>query len=225
MKIKICGMRNSENIQEVIKLSPDYLGFIFYDKSKRHVIDFPELKIPKSIKKVGVVVNESIETILKYIQNYELDAIQLHGNETPEFCEKLKEIVTSSAVEKSHQDKILRQAQYDKKLEIIKAFSVDEHFDFEKAKAYEPFCELFIFDTKGKGYGGTGLKYDWNLLKKYKRETPFLLSGGIGPNDGTSIKEFNHRLCIGVDLNSGFEDAPGLKNKEKLQSFLNELKN
>ncbi|OIQ36252.1 MAG: hypothetical protein BM563_11220 [Bacteroidetes bacterium MedPE-SWsnd-G1] len=207
MKIKVCGMRNSENIQEVIKLSPDYLGFIFYNKSKRHITGFPEIIIPNSIKKVGVVVNESIETIRRYIKNYDLDAIQLHGNESVAFCEKLQ------------------RNQGENTFEIFKAFSIDEHFDFEKTKDYEPFCELFIFDTKGKGYGGTGLKYDWNLLKKYKGETPFLLSGGIGPNDAASIKKFNNRQCIGVDLNSGFEDAPGLKNKEKLQSFLNELKN
>lgn len=209
MNIKVCGMRDSENIQEIVKLSPDYLGFIFYEKSKRYVSQFPQVEIPKTIKKVGVFVNEPIKNILDFIVEYDLDAVQLHGDETVEYCKSLfRNTIDSSP----------------NFIQIIKAFSVDETFDFEKTKAYSKCCELFIFDTKGKGYGGTGLKYDWNLLKKYNGKTPFLLSGGIGPNDVDSVLEFKHNKCIGVDLNSGFEDAPGLKNKEKLKRFLNKIK-
>lgn len=206
MKVKVCGMREAQNIQDVMSLSPDYLGFIFYEKSKRYVSQFPQVEIPKNIKKVGVFVNESVQTILNLVEENNLIAVQLHGDESVSFCEELirhSELVSGL-----------------NNVEVIKAFSVDETFDFEKTKAYSKCCQLFIFDTKGKGYGGTGLKYDWDLLKKYKGETPFLLSGGIGPNDVDSVLEFQHDKCIGVDLNSGFEDAPAVKNKEKLQSFV-----
>ena len=209
MKVKVCGMCDSENIQELVKLSPDYIGFIFYEKSKRFVTDFPKVEIPSTIKKVGVFVNESIKTIAKIVVENNLDAVQLHGGESVIFCNELK--CHSELVEESH------------RFEIIKAFSIDKHFDFNKTNPYKSICDLFIFDTKGAGYGGTGKKYDWNLLKKYEGDTSYLLSGGIGPDDVEMVLSFiknqKESKCIGVDLNSGFEDASGLKNIEKLKEF------
>ncbi len=206
-------MRDRDNIQELVKLSPEYIGFIFYNKSKRFVDDFPEVAIPSSIKKVGVFVNESIEKIVELVGEYQLDAVQLHGDESVEFCKKLK--CHSELVEESHQ------------IRIIKAFSIDKDFDFNRTKEYEPYCGLFIFDTKGEGYGGTGLKYDWSLLENYKGGIPFLLSGGITDTDTLKVMSFLRRqeskLCIGVDLNSGFEDEPGLKNIEKLKRFISNV--
>jgi len=206
-------MRDSENIQELVKLSPDYIGFIFYEMSKRFVTDFPKVEIPVAIKKVGVFVNESVEKIIDIVVKNKLDAVQLHGDESAVLCEELK--CHSELVEESHD------------IQIIKAFSVDSEFNFAETKAYESICDLFIFDTKGKGYGGTGKKYDWSLLNKYKGNTPYLLSGGIGVDDVDLVLSFlsgqESQKCIGVDLNSGFEDAPALKNIEKLRVFINEL--
>ena len=202
-------MRQCENIQELVKLSPDYIGFIFYKKSKRFVADFPKTDIPETIKKVGVFVDESIVKIVELVLKHQLDAVQLHGDESVDFCKILSR--HPELVSGSHQT------------EIFKAFSVEEHFDFLTTKGYAQYCDLFIFDTKGKGYGGTGLKYDWKLLEKYKGETPFLLSGGIRENDDRAIANFQHPKCVGVDLNSGFENSPGIKNIKKLQAFKQQL--
>lgn len=209
MKIKVCGMREAQNVERLINLKPDYIGFIFYGKSKRYVSQFPQVEIPNSIKKVGVFVNESVGEVVRIIKECDLQVVQLHGNETVEYCSNLLRAITDTSPNF---------------VEIIKAFSVDEHFDFEKTKAYDPFCNLFIFDTKGVGYGGTGLKYDWNLLEKYNGNTSFLLSGGIGVNDVNTVLDFQHVKMVGVDLNSGFEDAPGVKNIEKLHSFIKSVK-
>ena len=202
MKIKVCGMRQAQNIKELINLTPDYIGFIFYDKSKRFVSDFPQVEIPNSIKKVGVFVNESIEEVVLKVLKYKLDAVQLHGDETESYCNELKSKLS---------------------VDVIKAFAVDENFDFTQIQEYENHCDLFLFDTKGKEYGGNGVKYDWSILKNYKGKTPFLLSGGINENDAEEILSFLRRQeskqCIGVDLNSGFEDVPSQKNIEKLKKF------
>lgn len=202
-------MREAQNVERLINLKPDYIGFIFYGKSKRYVSQFPQVEIPNSIKKVGVFVNESVGEVVRIIKECDLQVVQLHGNETVEYCSNLLRAITDTSPNF---------------VEIIKAFSVDEDFDFEKTKAYDPFCNLFIFDTKGVGYGGTGLKYDWNLLEKYNGNTSFLLSGGIGVNDVNTVLDFQHVKMVGVDLNSGFEDAPGVKNIEKLHSFIKSVK-
>ena len=215
MKVKVCGMRDSENINELINLTPDYIGFIFYDKSKRFVADFPQIEIPLSIKKVGVFVNESIEEITSKVSKYQLDAVQLHGDESAEYCEELE-----GHLERSRGVLGLNCARPDNPIEIIKAFAVDKNFYFVKTQEYEKHCDLFLFDTKGKEYGGNGIKYDWSILKKYEGEIPFLLSGGINENDVESIKEFKHLKCAGLDLNSGFENAPSEKNIEKLKEFI-----
>ena len=198
MRIKVCGMRDSENITELVGLTPDYIGFIFYDKSKRFVADFPQVEIPSSIKKTGVFVNETIDEVVRKVSKHTLNAIQLHGNESADYCKDLRSRTDA---------------------EIIKAFAVDENFDFKQVVGYESHCDLFLFDTKGKEYGGNGLKYDWSVLKKYKGQTPFLLSGGINENDVKVIKEFKHNKFVGIDLNSGFENAPSEKNIKKLKEF------
>ncbi|MDC9722475.1 MAG: phosphoribosylanthranilate isomerase [Urechidicola sp.] len=232
MKIKVCGMRDCDNIEELVKLAPDYIGFIFYDKSKRFVTDFPNVEIPSTIKKVGVFVNESVEVILDLVNKNKLDVIQLHGDESFEYCMKLnREIASSFFLAKTKRNVITKEETSKvislKEVEIIKAFSLDKYFDFSITKEYESSCDLFIFDSKGEGYGGTGLKYNWTILNNYKGETPFLLSGGIGENDAELILSFLRKQesnqCVGVDLNSGFEDTPGVKNIKKLSVFKDRL--
>ncbi len=191
-------MKYPDNILEVSELLPDYLGFIFYKKSARY-FDGVIPKIPKSIKKVGVFVNSSLEEIFSKIKEYDLNAIQLHGDETPDFCKNLKQ----------------------KEIEIIKVFSVSDDFDFETLKPFEAYCDYFLFDTKGKLPGGNGVTFNWEILKKYNSRKPFFLSGGIGIEEIKKIKQLDLPIYA-IDVNSKFETEPGLKNvslsKEALQS-------
>ena len=201
MKLKICGMKYPENILEVGALLPDYLGFIFWEKSARYFNgEIPELI--GTIKKTGVFVNQSTEEILEKVQKYKLQAVQLHGNESAEFCSELK-------------------TKFDKEIEIIKAFSTDNDFDFEVLKPYEAVCNYFLFDTKGKLPGGNGTTFDWTILKKYTSEKPFFLSGGIGIEELKAIEEISktNLPIYAVDINSKFEIEPGLKNKNLLSNF------
>ncbi len=201
MKIKVCGMKIPQNIDRLTKLDIDFIGFIFYEKSARYVDEVP-CEIPKNIKKTGVFVNENIQKVIGISRENNLDYVQLHGNENIEYCKKLKE----------------------KNINIIKAFSTDENFDFRTTCRYQAFCDYFIFDTKGKNYGGNGLKFNWKLLENYKGETPFLLSGGILPEDAQAIKSFKHKMFVGIDINSGFEVKPAVKNISKIERFINEIK-
>ena len=205
-------MRDAENISELVKLQPDYMGFIFYGKSKRFVTSFPKVEIPSSIKKVGVFVNESIDAIIEIVEKNKLDAVQLHGNETPEYCNQLRH---SELVSESHP------------MEIFKAFSVDDNFDFSKTDAYQKVCDYLLFDTKGKDYGGNGVKFNWQVLDNYKGELPYMLSGGITKDDSQAIVSFLRRQesnkCIGVDINSGFEIEPALKNIANIKEFKQNL--
>ena len=195
-KIKICGMKYSENILEVSQLLPDYLGFIFYEKSSRFFDgEIPE--ISKSIKKVGVFVNATLEEIKSKIKKYDLDLIQLHGNETPEFCSNLKQ----------------------ESIEVIKVFSVDDDFDFQILEAYENVCDYFLFDTKGKLHGGNGFTFNWQILEKYKSKKPLFLSGGIGIEEIEKIKTLNLPI-FAIDVNSKFETEPGLKNVQLCKDAL-----
>lgn len=195
-------MRDPENLQELLKLPIDYVGLIFYKNSKR----FVEKVLPKfdfqGKDKVGVFVNESIEYILEKSQQYNFITIQLHGFETPEFCRKLKE----------------------KNFKIIKAFSVDDKFDFSKTKEYEPFCDYFLFDTKGKLPGGNGYTFNWKILESYKGETPFFLSGGINDTHKNILKGLKIKQLHAIDLNSGFEIEPALKDISLLKKFIEDVR-
>lgn len=193
-------MKYPENIAEVIKLQPDFLGFIFWKKSPRF-FDVEMPKLPDSIQKVGVFVDASLEEIRSKMKQYNLDIIQLHGNETVDFCSNLK------------QDDI----------PIIKVFSIDDIFDFTALEPFEGVCDYFLFDTKGKMPGGNSTTFNWELLKKYNSKKPLFLSGGIGIEEIIKIK--HSRLPVyAIDLNSKFEIEPGLKNIEQLQEILH-LKN
>jgi len=226
MKIKVCGMRDKENIESLIALKPDFVGFIFYDKSKRFVTDFPQIQFPSETKKVGVFVNESIEEVIGIVEKYQLDFVQLHGNETSEYCENLIRMVTERSRSENITGSVI-STPLNHQVQIIKAFSVDENFDFSNTKPFENYCDYFLFDTKGKDYGGNGIKFNWELLKNYKGETPYFLSGGIGLEDKDGLLSFLSReeskYCYAVDVNSGFEIKPGLKNIEKLKEFKNNL--
>jgi len=206
MRIKVCGMTNPENIREVAALKPNYLGFIFYPKSPRCVIGklTPESMndIPSNIWRTGVFVNETEEKILEISEQYGLKAIQLHGDESPELCTALCFAGKS----------------------IIKAFCVDKDFDFAPLEAYLDVVDFFLFDTKTEAYGGSGKKFDWSVLERYPFKKPFFLSGGIGPDDAEEILAFQHPKCYGIDLNSKFETAPGMKDAQALKRFLGKLK-
>ena len=195
MKIKVCGMKYADNIREVAKLSPDFMGFIFYSKSKRYVgEDFIIPEIHSSVKKVGVFVNDSIENIVKKVRTYKLDYVQLHGNESPEFCKSVRHTT-----------------------EIVKAFGIDEQFDFSLLNQYENTCEYFLFDTRTNEYGGSGKKFDWKILERYNGKTPYFLSGGIDSAETGNTKPF------AIDVNSKFETEPGVKDIAKLKKLKNEL--
>ncbi len=207
MKLKVCGMKYVENIKQVAELKPDYLGFIFYEKSKRNFEGIiPE--IPKSIKKVGVFVNEYLEIVVSLAQEYQLSVLQLHGDESPEYIEKLKEHLP--------------------KVEMMKVFGVKDTFDFDRLRPYEGKVDYFLFDTKGKERGGNGVTFDWKLLEKYNSDTPYFLSGGIGLQEVDSVKEFmktsHAKKCIALDVNSRFETEPGNKSIKQLKKFITILK-
>jgi len=201
MKLKICGMKYPENILEVGALLPDYMGFIFWEKSARYFNgEIPELIA--TVKKVGVFVNQSQEEILAKVSKYNLQAVQLHGNESVEFLSELKK-------------------ELPKKVQIIKAFSADNDFDFETIKPFEAVSDFFLFDTKGKLPGGNGTTFDWTILKKYNSKKPFFLSGGIGINELKAIEEISktNLPIYAVDINSKFEIEPGLKNRNLFSNF------
>ena len=212
LKLKICGMKHPGNISEVAKLQPDYMGFIFYEKTPRYFeTKMPE--IPSAIKKTGVFVDEEINIILERIKEHDLNAIQLHGEESAAFCYELKTLLMETQVE------------------IIKVFSVKDDFDFSLLEAYEPVVDYFLFDTKGKNKGGNGITFNWKVLKNYPSEKPFFLSGGIGPEEVEAIQELKtyfekngqKDLLYAIDVNSKFEEEAGLKNIEKLKEFRKRL--
>lgn len=207
-------MRDAENISELIKLKPDYMGFIFYGKSKRFVANFPEVEIPSEIKKVGVFVNESIDEVIEIVEENKLDAVQLHGNESPAYIEELRNC---------HFERSRKISSESHPLEVFKAFSVDDDFDFSKTEAYQKVCDYFLFDTKGKEYGGNGVKFNWQVLNNYKGEIPFLLSGGISKVDASKIQKISHKSFVGIDINSGFEIEPALKNIVNIKEFKQNL--
>lgn len=205
IQIKICGMKFPENISDIALLQPDYMGFIFYEKSPRNFENtIPNL--PKSIKKVGVFVNASLEEIEEKVLRYELDFVQLHGDESPEFCALIE----------------------NKLAKVIKAFSIDKDFNFNQLHYYINKCTYFLFDTKGTNYGGNGITFNWSVLEDYHLDKPYFLSGGIGTENIKPVKSFlakeYSKNCIAIDCNSKLEIASGLKSTKKTKQLINAFK-
>ena len=198
-------MREPKNIEQVAQLGVDMIGFIFYPKSPRYVsYVLARSDADRKVCRVGVFVNDSIPEILDKIHSFSLNAVQMHGNESRELCEQLREA--------------------NRDIKIIKAISVSNAGDIQKYKEYVGAVDYFLFDTKCKTVGGSGQQFDWQVLDEYDGDVPFLLSGGIGPEDAFRIRTFHHSQCVGIDLNSRFEIEPGVKDVEKLNKFLNEIK-
>ena len=197
MKLKVCGMQETENIAALASLQPDYMGFIFWEPSKRYCTTVPT-DIPKHIKKVGVFVDETTKQIKEKIKLFGLDAVQLHGDESPRQCAALLNLC-----------------------EVIKAFRIGPDFDFKTLTPYQDHCTYFLFDTQGPLPGGNGTAFDWKLLAGYTLDTPFFLSGGIGLGHVEAIAEIRKRnLPIhALDINSQFESKPGVKKIEKIEKF------
>tara|TARA_R110000787_G_scaffold113832_4_gene223181 strand:- start:3627 stop:4289 length:663 start_codon:yes stop_codon:yes gene_type:complete len=220
MKLKVCGMKSVENIKSIADLNPDYMGFIFYDESKRNFEGIiPEL--PRSIKKTGVFVNEYVEIVVSLIEEYKLEAVQLHGDESVAYIQQLKEGIRQAQLDSVSHKRNKKQAQ----IEIIKVFAIKDNFDFEILKPYENEVDYFLFDTKGEERGGNGVKFDWSVLKEYPYSKPFFLSGGIGPNDAEQVKEIKvaGMPIYAVDVNSKFESKPGVKNSNEVKNFKKQL--
>ncbi|MDD6495728.1 MAG: phosphoribosylanthranilate isomerase [Prevotella stercorea] len=218
MIIKVCGMRDADNIRDISALGVDMIGLIFYPPSPRYVQQFssgagiiPDYApdMGKTPLRVGVFVDDMPQNIVTRVYNYKLDYIQLHGNEPRETLENLRATI---------------DPDIKPKIKIIKAISVSSAEDIKKYKEYVGAADLFLFDTKCKTVGGSGELFDWQVLQAYDGDVPFLLSGGIGPEDAERIQNFHHPKCIGIDLNSKFEIEPALKDVEKLKQFLVKVK-
>jgi phosphoribosylanthranilate isomerase len=227
MKIKVCGMRDANNIRELIELPIDYIGFIFYEKSARYVSLMPEIinsELFNKIKKVGVFVNADIDFILKKIKEFGLNVVQLHGKETPQYIEelKIKNLKLKGINASKDSSFIIHHSSL--KLEIWKVFSVDETFDFNETKQYNALADTFLFDTKTPLHGGSGQKFDWEILNQYEGDTPFFLSGGISAADTEGVKNIRHPQFWGLDLNSKFEISPALKDVPMLEEFIKDLR-
>ena len=233
MKVKVCGMRNGENIRQVAALGVDYIGMVFWNKSPRHVTMIPTHAgiIPDRValhhssselqpagsgtasrhpQRVGVFVDEMPQSIITRVVSYKLDVVQLHGQESPTLIRNLRATL----------DPDLRPS-----IQIWKAISISSADDIARYKDYEDCVDAFVFDTKSASVGGSGQQFDWSVLSAYDGNTPFLLSGGIGPDDAERVKASHYSKCAGIDLNSRFEQAPGLKDINKLKDFLNALNN
>ena len=200
MKLKVCGMKHPANTYDLVKLNPDFIGFIFYNKSKRFVgEDFEMPEVPPAIKKVGVFVNEDVEKIIALTKKHALDYVQLHGEESIVYCNTLLQAG----------------------VKIIKAFAIDKFFDFSILHGYQNYCEYFLFDTRTPLFGGSGKKFDWAILDDYKLNKPFILSGGIDVKDAGELKRLSgiYKNMFAVDLNSRFETEPGVKSISKIKNF------
>ena len=226
MIIKVCGMRDADNIRAVEQLDIDWMGFIFWRDSPRYVAqinsragiipDYAQQSLystastaAKAVKRVGVFVDDMPQNIVTRVYNYDLDIVQLHGSESAVMIENLRCTL--------HPD--IKPG-----IQIMKALSISSVADVEKTKEYLGYVDYFLFDTKTPLMGGSGTQFDWSVLRAYDGEVPFLLSGGIGPDDVERIKSFQHPRCAGIDLNSRFETAPAVKDVERLRRFLCELR-
>lgn len=206
MLIKVCGMRWAGNIEALSKLNPDYMGFIFYAPSPRYageiLTEAVTEAIPPEIKKTGVFVNGHEEIILKTAQRFHLNAVQLHGNETPDLCRRLQL----------------------EGLEVLKALHPEKLKNQALMTEYASVCNFFLFDTPTAQHGGSGIKFNWSVLKEYHDNVPYFLSGGIGPDDLESIESMADIKPIGLDINSRFEVEPGLKNIPLIEAFIRKLR-
>ena len=196
-------MREAENIREVEALGIDMMGFIFWPKSSRYVSQRPDY-LPTKCKRVGVFVDEAPEQVKRLAIDYGLDYIQLHGHETPEVISYLRTPALPHP-------------------RILQAFNISTAEDLLQTQPYEGLVDYFLFDAKGKSVGGNGEKFNWDVLDAYQGNTSFLLSGGIGPDDAERVNALYHPKCIGIDLNSRFELAPGLKDIDALRRFVNDI--
>lgn len=203
--IKVCGMKDADNIRKVSRLMPMLMGFIFYRKSPRYAGDLdPEVvrSLPEPISPVGVFVDASIEEIRAICQKYDIKIVQLHGSESPQTCADLKSLGFT----------------------VLKAFGLHSGFDWGKVAAYEEVADMFLFDTSCESKGGSGKKFDWHILDNYPFSTPYLLSGGIGPDDSENVISALNPKMAGVDINSRFESEPGVKDTDKLIHFIFSLR-
>jgi phosphoribosylanthranilate isomerase len=208
VKLKVCGMKVPENIQSVVALRPDYLGFIFFRDSKRFIDGLTPSFIkdlPAGIKRVGVFVDEELNKVAQLAVLYGLNAVQLHGSESVKYCIALRGLLDNAGIE------------------LIKAFGVDEAFDFGKLNPYSSIVDYFLFDTQTPGHGGSGKTFNWALLEKYTLDKPYFLSGGIGLEHAEQLKQLKDSRLYAIDINSKFETAPGLKDLDKLKEFKNKI--
>jgi phosphoribosylanthranilate isomerase len=206
MKVKVCGLTIMEQMQAMQELGVDYAGMIFYEKSKRFVgTKFTNQKSAVNsliISRVGVFVNAEMEVVEQAITDYQLTSIQLHGDETDEYCLELMD-----------------------KVDVVKVFRIADQKDIDTlVDPYQEVCHYYLFDTDTSAYGGSGQQFDWSILEKAAINKPFFLSGGIGPEDVNKIKAFKHPYFYAIDVNSRFEIEPGIKDIDKLKHFINELK-
>lgn len=204
--IKVCGMREADNIRQVEALGIDWLGFIFWPKSCRFVHERPAY-LPANAKRVGVFVDADIEVVRETAAAYCLDIIQLHGKESPSYIKQLRSLCSDHVAV------------------IIKAFNIATPEDLKQTEPYEGATDYFLFDTKAKMVGGNGTQFDWTVLNDYQGNTPFILSGGIGPDDAEKVKAFHHPMLAGIDLNSRFETVPAHKDVNLLRTFIETIKN
>jgi phosphoribosylanthranilate isomerase len=209
MRIKVCGMTQPEQVEQLSDLGVTFAGFIFYPKSPRYVfrnMTTNQVKKLNNINKVGVFVNASIEEVLHLVDECRLQMVQLHGDESPRYCEKIADYVS-----------------------VVKAFRLSDHDSVQwMVRPYNDVCDMYMFDTMGAGYGGTGKKFDWSVLRGSEIGKPFFLSGGIEPGDEAKLKEFTQepvaRALFAVDINSKFETSPGVKDMEKVKTFCEEIR-
>jgi phosphoribosylanthranilate isomerase len=208
IKLKVCGMRDPQNIYDVAALNPDYMGFIFYERSKRFIrtINPSELsQLPENIAKVGVFVNHDLIDVVQKAKMYDLNFIQLHGQESADYVAALKQQFLGTNIQ------------------LMKAFGIDDQFDFRDLEPYKDVVDYFLFDTQTPDHGGSGKIFDWKLLQNYTLDKPYFLSGGIGLESLEAIKSLTDKRLHAVDVNSRFETAPGNKDVNKLKDFKRSL--
>ena len=208
MYIKVCGMRDAQNIRDVEALGVDLMGFIFYDKSPRNVETKPDY-LPEGCHRVGVFVNSAVEDIVSRVKDFGLTFVQLHGDETPAFVLSLRKSLEAEGLAT---------------VKIVRSIAVASRSQVMKAQIWDGYVDGILFETPTAGYGGSGISFDWSLLSSYRGKTPFFLAGGIGMECLPELREFRHPRWLGIDLNSRFEISPGMKDIAKLQQFIKEIK-